>query len=882
MTKGIVFSLDIFIGISLLLIVLISSFYLFSIPKTYEERSYEQQKFVANDFLNSLAELKVSEAENKSTTIKNLIGNLKDDEKELSVLNFILSNWAQYKDENNTVKKQIAENVTKEMINSVEVLGRVNFSLSVGEDLVFGNYTNISGPITVSSLIENTYSSSEPKYGYMARAYLNEIKAEKKSYLYFGGFVGQGNLTFNLYIPEKADNLISSYLEVSSGSNFSLFVNRNFSGNFSISPTVGNLSANIKSPVNISNFKKGNNTIKFVFNSVNLTEHYLGGGFLRVNYNTTEFFEEKEAGKKRYYFPEIEGIINLYDGFYVPGDLNNLSVYLHYKNNVTNGVVYLNIANSTIFESDETGEVKVSLNNSNISSSILGSGLSYNNLSKRTTPLRLGMKSTSFTEQEIGNADVVLITDVSGSMAQCVENNSDCPSGQQRIDLAKQLDKEFVDIILNTTGNRVSLVSFNSDISNYTSLTNDTNYLNSTINEYTANGGTCICCAENKAYEILNSESNSSRQKFVIMMTDGIPSHKCASSGCEGTSSSGSFEGDCYGCTYCCPANPDTGANCNCPTTQNCGYCAWGSWACNWCCQDSCSCSCEMQNANFSSCRLHNDLNTTVHSVGFGPIANCQMGNITLNAIADCGKGDYYSSQNASELQEIYRNIAQSIVSISYTTQKISVKEDVNVAGNLLYNDSYLEFNYNETEIDFDYGEFSITFEENFSSAGNCSFYKPNETEIIEGEVTSYSGDYWTNLVVLTNSRNITIYNLSRYGKYRELGDPFILSIPREKISNGTNKVQIFLGINETDSIPVSNDSKLIYSLKVPGYVGYGSTFNSLEEAEEDAGNRLEEKIFNLTGKRISILGVNTDTNTIHGVRTISNTTLVKLIYSKK
>ncbi len=872
MNKGIVFSLDIFIGISLLLIVLISSFYLFSTPKTYEERSYEQQKFVANDFFNSLAELKVSEAENKSTTIKNLIGNLKDDEKELSVLNFILSNWARYKDENNTVKKQIAENVTREMINSVEILEGVNFSLSVGEDLVFGNYTNISGPITVSSLIENTYSSSEPKYGYMARAYLNEIKAEKKSYLYFGGFVGQGNLTFNLYIPEKADNLISSYLEVSSGSNFSLFVNRNFSGNFSISPTVGNFSANIKSPVNISNFKKGNNTIKFVFNSVNLTEHYLGGGFLRVNYNTTEFFEEKEAGKKKYYFPEIEGIINLYDGFYVPGDLNNLSAYLHYKNNVTDGVVYLNIANSTIFESDETGEVKVSLNNSNISFSILGSGLSYNNLSKTTTPLRLGMKSTSFTEQEIGNADVILITDLSGSMDWRLDsgeegierecNDSDLYNNDtKRISLAKCLDKEFVDIILNTTGNRVGLVGFYGDEKPpykgrviFHNLSTNKTSLKQEIDDYFTQGGTCICCAENKAYEILDSQSNASRKKYVTVMSDGIPTHSCGSSTqdlCTGTRTTTIG----WGALHCAGDSEDCTGN---------------------------DCDCAIQNANWSSCRVYSKLNATVDSIGFGPVSNCSNANKTLRAIASCGKGDYYSSQNASELQEIYRNIAQSIVSISYTTQKVKVEKNVSIGGNLLYNDSFIEFNYNETEIDFGYGEFSITFEENFSSAGNCSFYKPSETEIIEGEVTSYSGDYWTNLVVLTNSRNITIYNLSKYGEYRELGDPFIISIPREKISNGTNEVQIFLGINETDSIPVSNDSKLIYSLKVPGYVGYGSTFNSLEEAEEDAGNRLEEKIFNLTGKRISILGVNTDTNTIHGIRTISNTTLVKLIYSKK
>jgi len=892
MIKGLVFSLDVIIGISLLLIVLISSFYLFSVPEVYEERGYEQQKLIANDFLNSLAELKVSEAATQSKTIENLIlnGNITEDEQELSVLNLILTFFARYKDENNTVEKEIAENITKEMANSVKILKNINFSLSVGNDFIVGNYTNTSDKIVVSSLIENTYGSEEPKYGYMARSYLSGIETERASYLYFGGFVGQGNLSFNLYIPENAENITSAYLEVSSGFNFSLFVNNNFSGNFFLNSSAGNFSANIKSSVNISNFRRGNNTIKIIFNTTNLTEMYLGGGFLRVNYNTTELFEEKESGKQRYNFPGIEGIINLYDGFYIPGNLTNINIYLHYYNNISGGSIFLTIANATVFESNEVGEVNISLNNSNISSSIANSGLSYYNISKLTIPIRLGMKSITFTEQEVGNADVVLITDLSGSMSQCVENNSDCPSGSQRIDLAKQLDKEFVDIILNTSGNRVALVSFNSGISNYTSLTNDTAYLNSTIDSYTAGGGTCICCAENKAYEILQTESNSSRQKFVIMMTDGIPSHKCTSSGCAGTSSSSYFEKDCYGCTYCCPANPIDGSNCECPTSQSCGYCGcywwgcgWRIWGCNSCCQQSCSCSCEIQNANFSSCRLHNDLNATVHSIGFGPIANCQMGNTTLSAIADCGNGEYYASQNASELQEIYRNIAQSIVSISYTTQKVSVEGNVSIGGNLLYNDSYIEFNYNETGTEFGYGEFSLTFEKNCTN-GTCILDKKNETEILDAKITSYSADYWTNLVILTNStsENLTIYNLSKYGEYEKLGDPFMISIPKETVSNGTNEIQIFLGINETDRISGSNDSKLIYSLKVPGIVGYGSVFNTIEEAEEDARKRLEEKIYNLTGQEISILGINTGTSTITGVRTISNTSLVKLVYWRK
>ncbi len=887
--KGLVFLTDIIIGVSILFIIIFSSFYLFSTPETQKEKLYDRTNLISSDLINSFSELKVNEVQDLSPTINSLIQNesLTEDEQETSTFNLILTLWAQGEDEGNETKKELARNITNELIDSVgNYSTNINISFLVSNSTIYGNYSSVpeGKGLAVSTIVESAYSSGEPRYGYMARAYLSEVNKEGKSYLHFGGFVGQGNISSNLKMPSDA-SITGAYLEVYSGANFSLYIDGNFSGSFTPT-TFGNFTANVKSSdINTSNLKTGNNSIEIDFTSGENMDHFIGGGFLRVTYTTSNFYETKEVGKKRYYFPGIEGIINLYDGFYVPGDLNNLSAYLHYKNNVTNGVVYLNIANSTIFESNETGEVNVSLNNSNISSSILGSGLSYNNLSKTTTPLRLGMKSTTFTEQEIGNADVVLITDVSGSMSQCVENNSDCPSGQQRIDLAKQLDKEFVDVILNITGNRVSLVSFNSDISNYTSLTDNETYLNSTIDKYTANGGTCICCPENKAYEILNSESNSSRQKFVIMMTDGIPSHKCTSSaGCEGTSSSGSFEEDCYGCTYCCPANPDTGANCDCPTSQNCGYCYWWEWyGCDSCCQDSCSCSCEMQNANFSSCRLHNDLNTTVHSVGFGPIANCQMGNKTLNAIANCGGGDYYSSQNASELQEIYRNIAQSIVSISYTTQKVRVEGDVSIGGNILYNDSYLEFNYNETEIDFGFGEFSLTLEENFTSPGNVTLDKPNNTELIEAKLTSYSGDYWSSLVTINNSQgNHTAYNLSEFGEYSKLGDPFTIHLPKQQIANGTNNITLKVGLEEGNQTLGSNDSKLVYKLKIPGYVGYGDTFNTSERAKDDAVQRLIDRIYDLTGINTSSWNITKPTEPIRGIQGIYSPSLIKVVVWKE
>ena len=79
------------------------------------------------------------------------------------------------------------------------------------------------------------------------------------------------------------------------------------------------------------------------------------------------------------------------------------------------------------------------------------------------------------------------------------------------------------------------------------------------------------------------------------------------------------------------------------------------------------------ENAKYSSCRAHNDLNSIVHSVGFGPITSCSFANRTLQAVADCGNGTFYSSSNASELKFIYNQIAQSIISQSYSNQAINI-----------------------------------------------------------------------------------------------------------------------------------------------------------------------------------------------------------------
>ncbi len=97
-----------------------------------------------------------------------------------------------------------------------------------------------------------------------------------------------------------------------------------------------------------------------------------------------------------------------------------------------------------------------------------------------------------------GVADVILVTDVSGSMIYRInqtnitgdfpEKSCDDPSLYQnstrRINLARCLAKDFVNKILNISGNKVGLAAFNESIVSFSPLSSDSGVLAAQINAY--------------------------------------------------------------------------------------------------------------------------------------------------------------------------------------------------------------------------------------------------------------------------------------------------------------------------------------------------------------------------------------------------------------
>jgi hypothetical protein len=452
-----------------------------------------------------------------------------------------------------------------------------------------------SGRPANSSITSQTHSSrllvgfgrGMPTRGQVARAYLSNIGEKVTStYSYFGGFEGQGDLTKKVELPDGMDTINSICLEYDAGDNFNLAIDGNIvPATFSKSP--GNMAAAYQCVSNPTSYIPpgfgGTHNFTITFTGSDLSNQYMGGGYIKIEYNTSEFDELPDTGVSRYNFPGIDGLINLYSSFYVPGaPLNSMSLHLRFDNNYS---TYLNIGNTEVLDTDDTNNrefCSISSDNrsyncdipdANLSQMFGGSHPYSAALSQNTIPLRMGVRNISALIAGIDNADVVLITDMSGSMDYEIGadtsggHNRSCTdpdlydTDTSRIALARCLDSQFIDAILNNsinaTHNRVGLVGFSTDADvYYVPLTKDNATLKGEVNSYSAGGGTCLCCAINRAIKLLNID-----ETVIIPMESSNWKHKDVRNGsssqwCGNTCNpAGTYVGSCnilnwYGTTY--------------------------------------------------------------------------------------------------------------------------------------------------------------------------------------------------------------------------------------------------------------------------------------------------------------------------------------------
>ena len=797
------FSIDGLVALLIILfgLLLVSKMYFYEKPRISLE-------YASSDLIGILSEVKVSEINNSylSQLISN--GTIKEYELNNSVLEIIGKLWV-------TDKKEEAENLFKNITYGL-IPNDFGFGVYINNNTIYERNSTSRTEVIAYSRMVSGIEEERPVEGYTAKAFINSIEGSYSySYAFFGGLVGQGNITKYILLPSNF-NISYAYMHLDVGSNFTLYINDNYSGHYVDECSGGGFMRAYTCEINnsyYSNFIPGLNELLFVFDNQN--NSYISGGLFSVKYLTqeTNFSEatydaDTDTSTRTELLPGVSSVINIYSSFYIPGNLTSLEVFLNFSADYP---IFMTIGNLTVYDgmiNNATGDIVV-----NLSDDVLYA-LNYSFISEKTIPYRIG--HYAFNESNATgqghNADVVLITDLSGSMKWRIGDWLEIPGNARtcdnpdlyhkddtrRVSVAKCLDIEFVNVIMNFSGNRLWLVDFNDAANYYYSTSKD--LLINKINNYPNNpsGGTCICCAINLAYQILENFSGPSRTKFVVVMSDGIPN-------------------------YCC-GRYWQGLWWKCNVTGNSTRGVYTPTGCDGSSNDceSGDCDSAINSSINAAAKVHDDLNATIFSIAFGPMVNCSAANETLFEIAEVGNGTYYGSKNASELLEIYRDIANQINnrSVTFEYQKVSA---VGVHSKL-YPNSHIKMTYNPRIPPIIYGTIPLTIETddfgNYISQG--SFYIPQNTSVSEAKAISFSSYYWTDNLTINDEQTFKLSDFNN--NYLLLGDPFLVYIPLPKIIEGNNSVIVSTGYSPTNNTGGSPNNKVIYTLLIKNFISYSST----------------------------------------------------------
>lgn len=809
--KGYYFTLDALLAS----IILVGGLLLISQHLGNEPPS-EGIEYLSTDVLAVLSELKMDEL--NSTYVTNNLNGSNITDLNLSVIEQIGSYWA-------ANETNLSQNLSNYVLQYL-FPNNTGMRLVIEGDILFEKPLTTTNNLMVGERMITGIMKGAPITGATSSAYLRKIDDKRtSSYAYFGGFVGQGNISVFLKgIPDDVTpaDITRMILEVDAGEAFTLTINGNPCD--TLIPTGNNMSPDVWNITYCnSSITTGTNTISVNF-SGEINYSYVAGGYLRVDYKTDELQQNISAGTKRYSFPGIEGVANLYDAFYIPGTLTNMSIYLHFEVvGSGNTSTYLTLGSTYVYHDNATGENQIYLNDSALLQFPIN--LNYDAISNKTIPLRFASYNETYINIMGTNADVVLITDLSGSMKfrmntwvyppggnaipGCKESDITDPTSR-RLGVAACFDSEVNAIIMNSSlannTNRLWLVDFATDANPFYSpnlaLLTEPNIENEISDRYKTKSGqeikgwTCLCCAINQAYQILQNYSNENRTKSVIVMTDGVP-------------------------TECCG-----------------GYWDSGTWKCNetsigtssaWplfhifpftsCFGDEAECNgndCDgpINNSINSAKRLHDDLNATVYAVGFGPLENCDNANYTVHKIAEEGNGSVLVSSNASLLREFYHNVSKDIMARLAQTSQLVVVEG-NVTPSNLYNDSYIEFIYNPAVSPPLPNEISVLVQTDPFGSCTPTVVIPPGIRVADSKVVSYSEYHWTDILTVDGT---TVFNLSDFSSnYVRLGDPYEVQVPAYLLTNGSHTLRI-----ETGDAPITNrtgcskNNTLIYTALVP------------------------------------------------------------------
>lgn len=715
--KGVFFSTDALIALSIIILVVA-----IAIPLVSETRSSTN---IHRDVLKSLSSLKMNEID--PATLPPSLQNLTSSNK--SLLDQIGELYLQDLDAAKLLASTMLSNV-----DPTENIGMwfANTLIWSQNTTSFENAQRIDTARLIISGIQNGTNVT----GFSARAFLSS--SMKKQFFYFGGFVGNGNLTARI---NYTGNISSANIELTINRDFELYINGIQSGSYAKSvdeftPVAYNLQPYL------SNFQSGTNDIEFRGDDLSIS-----GGFLKITYENKEPFQQRT----KYIFPGVEGLINIYDGFYIPGTLDALEIFLHMNSSQVD--TFLNIGNVTILDRKTTDEELIILSDSTLSSL-----LNYTELSGTTIPLRLGLRNVSFINISV---DLISASDISKFM-RCSDfttgtSKNQCENAGGIWMLPANNSREAQELLIREITpilqSRIGIVGVDASTSPpplHTLSNNQASLLESVNlaeNEYTANQ-LRLCEAITTATEEFTTNSNNGFLRIMVVMAAGE-----ATLGCGLTSDD--LDGNGIG------GDPK-------------------------------------DDAIFAACDAHDNHNITIHTVAFGDNADQN----TLQQIASCGEGNFYFSA-VDELIEIYQKLINDLKT-EFTQQ--SIQGSPNILSKL-FPDSYIKFTYDSPQIPFG---LVLTTETLFTDANSVSFEIPSDVIVLEASIISYSGPRWTKDLKINGN---TIYNLNSYGsEYISLGDPFSLNIPISQIGS-QNNVSLTTGISPSNSSDGSASNKIILTV---------------------------------------------------------------------
>ena len=180
----------------------------------------------------------------------------------------------------------------------------------------------------------------------------------------------------------------------------------------------------------------------------------------------------------------------------------------------------LDIADELTLDQRSDNDNVPSENSYKIDSAANGIGLTVksdkSSLDKPKDSVNLEFDLSGFGSQEIegNNVDLAIVVDTSGSM-----------SGSRRTN-AQNAAREVVAQM--KENDRCAIIKFTSNATVLQDFTYDRDSLNSAINKLNANGGTDIASGINKAIGCFNNLEDNSRQKYIILLSDGGDSSKSA------------------------------------------------------------------------------------------------------------------------------------------------------------------------------------------------------------------------------------------------------------------------------------------------------------------------------------------------------------------